>query len=140
MSPNAETIRNFYDAFKAQDKESCQNMCAKDIEWSTMNGMPNGGTFVGKGAVFDKYFPEMLSNFEEFHAIPEEFLDAGENIVVTGRYEGIPKSSSTRFVAKFVHIYTVHNSKITRFRQYTDTKSIQDSLASANTQKNITKL
>lgn len=93
-----------------------------------------------EGAVFDKYFPEMLSNFEEFHAIPEEFLDAGENIVVTGRYEGIPKSSSARFVAKFVYIYTVRNSKITRFRQYTDTKSIQDSLASANTQKNITKL
>ncbi|CAE6484204.1 hypothetical protein NUZ5A_10008 [Candidatus Nitrosotenuis uzonensis] len=48
MSPNVETIRNFYDAFKVQDKESYQNMCAEDIEWSTMNGMPNGGIFVGK--------------------------------------------------------------------------------------------
>jgi hypothetical protein len=31
---------------------------------------------------FDKYVPKILANLEEFHTIPEEFVDAGENIVV----------------------------------------------------------
>ena len=44
--------------------------------------MPNGGTYVGVKAVFEDYFPKMLSNFKEFHAIPERFLDFGHSFAL----------------------------------------------------------
>lgn len=128
MSDNTETIKRFYDSFRTKDKESYLSLCSDNIEWYVMGGMPGGGAFIGKKAVFEEYFPKMLSNFREFHAITEEFFDAHENVIVTGKYEGVAKSTGRKFTAKFAHIYTLRNSKIVKFRQYADTKAIHDSL------------
>lgn len=127
MISSVDTVRKFYDSFRAGDGSHLR-MCHDDIEWAVMDNMPSGGTYVGKRAVFEEYFPSMLANFAEFHAITEQFLDAGGHVVVLGRYEGRSKSTGKRFAAPFAHVYSVSDSKITKFRQYTDTKSIQDAL------------
>ena len=73
---NAELIKRFYHAFKTNDKDTYLALCDENIEWQLAEGMPNGGKFVGKNAVFNEYFPKMLSNFKEFHAIPSQFKDS----------------------------------------------------------------
>lgn len=125
---NEELIQKFYDAFKKNDKQTCLNMCDEKIEWITMDGMPNGGRYVGKKEIFESYFPNMLSNFQEFHAIPEVFLDSKDHVIVIGKYHGSSMNGKT-FDVPFSHVYKINASKITNFRQFTDTKKIQDSLA-----------
>ena len=49
-----------------------------------MDGMPNGGRYVGLKSVFEEYFPKMLSHFEEFHANPTEFLCIDDKVIVFG--------------------------------------------------------
>lgn len=128
MLSNVDIIKKFYESFKTKDRQTCLQVCSEDIEWTVLKGMPNGGTFVGRDAVFDRYFPELLSSFSEFHAVPEEFLEAGENVIVLGRYRGIGKSTGRPFDSPFVHVYTLKDSRISRFRQYTDTHEIQSTL------------
>ncbi|MDE2588076.1 MAG: nuclear transport factor 2 family protein [Patescibacteria group bacterium] len=125
MLANVELINNFYNYFKTQDTKSYLQLCDDDIEWITMKNVPNGGTYVGKKEVFEEYFPKLLSNFKEFHAMPEEFLDTGEKVVVLGKYHGVGKTGKS-FQSPFAHVYTIKNGKIVTFRQYTDTAAIQN--------------
>jgi ketosteroid isomerase-like protein len=124
---NIELIRKFYDAFKNKESEKYPLFCDENIEWITMDGMPNGGIYVGLKAIFDDYFPCMLKNFSEFHVFTEKFLDAVDHVIVIGRYQGISKKGRN-FDVPFLHVYQIKDNKITQFRQFTDTKKIQDSL------------
>lgn len=121
-----ELIQNFYTAFKNQVNDFSE-FCHSDIEWTTLKGMPHGGRYVGLDSVFGEYFPKMLSHFKEFHAIPEECLDFQDNVVVLGRYQGI-SNNGKNFDVPFSHVYYIEQNKIRRFKQFTDTFEIQESL------------
>jgi hypothetical protein len=125
MTANVDLVKKFYSAFKAKDKQTYLQLCDDNIEWAVMDGMPGGATYIGKTAVFEKYFRNLFSNFAEFHAVTEEFLDAGHVIVVLGKYQMVSKKSGETFTSPFAHVYTVKNDKIVRFRQYADTLKIQ---------------
>ena len=124
---NTELIKKFYAAFKNNDTQSYHQLCDEKIEWITLEGMPHGGRYVGIDAIFGDYFPKMLSNFVEFHAVPEKFLESNDHVIVIGRYQGVSKQEK-RFDAPFSHIYQIKDKKITKFRQFTDTKKIHESL------------
>ena len=125
---NTELIKKFYVAFKNKDKEIYLDLCDENIEWQLADGMPNGGKFVGKNQVFEEYFPKMLSNFKEFHAIPEHIVDVKDHVMVSGKYTGISKTNKA-FVVPFSHVYHIQNEKIIQFRQFTDTDKIRESLS-----------
>lgn len=126
-NPNVELIKKFYIAFKKQNKQFYLQLCDEKIEWISMDGMPNGGKYMGKDAVFYEYFPNMLSNFKEFHAEPTKFLSVKNMVIVFGRYRGLSVFNK-KFDVPFSHVYTIKNKKIIQFQQFTDTKKIQDSL------------
>lgn len=125
---NEELIKKFYVAFKNKDMKIINQVCDESIEWNTLKGMPHGGKYVGLKAIFEDYFPNMLSNFEEFHAIPDQYLESKDHVTVIGRYQGISKIGK-KFDVPFSHVYLVQENKIKQFRQYTDTKTIQESLS-----------
>jgi ketosteroid isomerase-like protein len=119
---NVDLIREFYLQFKNQNKQSYMNLIDDNVEWIAMEYMPNGGKHVGKSDVFERYFPAMLSNFKEFHAIADEYLDIeNDNVLVLGRYVIKSKKNILKFEVPFAHIYNIRNKKIHKFRQYTDT-------------------
>jgi len=125
---NEELIKQFYVAFKNNDKETYLKLCDENIEWQTAEGMPNEGNYIGKEEVFKNYFPNMLKNFKEFHAIPEQILDLKEHIMVTGKYVGI-SIKGKKFEVSFSHVYKIEKNKIIKFRQFTDTTIIQKALS-----------
>jgi len=123
---NEKLVRDFYDSFINKD-QVYRNFCQDDIEWVTMDGMPNGGRYVGLKSVFEEYFPKMLSNFEEFHAYPTEFLCIDNKVIGLGRYCGQTKNGKN-FIVPFCHLYTIKDDKIFRFEQYTDTQIIHEAM------------
>ena len=124
---NEELIKKFYTAFKNKDTETCLKLCHENIQWQLMEGMPNGGKYVGRKQVFENYFPNMLKNFKEFHATPEQFLNFDEHVMVSGRYYGVSNNDKV-FDVQFSHVYLIKENKIIQFRQFTDTQKIQDCL------------
>lgn len=122
-----DLIKKFYTAFKNKDEKTCMGLCSDDIEWQTTEGMINGGKYIGKKDVFENYFPKMLSNFKEFHAIPEEFLDLKDHVTVIGRYQGISKKDM-KIDVPFAHVYRIQEDKIAQFRQFTDTHLIHEAV------------
>jgi hypothetical protein len=124
---NEELIKQFYIAFKNKDENTYLKLCDDNIEWITSEGMPNGGTYTGKKEVFENYFPNMLANFKEFHAIPDQILDLEDHIMVNGKYLGVTKHDKKLNVS-FSHVFLIKENKIKQFRQFTDTQKIQDVL------------
>jgi len=121
---NVELVKKFYILFGKQDK-SFLELCDDSIEWTVMKNMPNGGTHVGKKNVFDGYFPKLFAKFAEFHVVTDEFIETGNRVIVLGTYK-ITSKSGKKFDAPFVHIYTIQDGKIAKFRQYSDTVEIQN--------------
>lgn len=121
---NEELVKRFYVAFKENNIKECLEICDKNIEWITAEGMPEEGTYKGANQVFENYFPKMLLNFKEFHAIPKQITSLKDHVMVNGKYYGITKTDK-KFEVEFSHIYLIQNNKIVQFRQFTDTEIIQ---------------
>lgn len=128
MHNNETLVKDFYNSFKNKDLVY-DRFCQDNIEWITMDGMPNGGTYIGLKSVFDEYFPNMLSNFQEFHTNPSEFLCIDDQVIVFGSYSGQTKKG-TSFTVPFCHVYRIKDSKISQFKQFTDTEIIHEAMKS----------
>ena len=52
-------------------------------------------------------------------AEPEHFIDAGDDLVVTGRFRGRSKGGQ-QLEAPFAHVWAMRNGKAVRFQNYVD--------------------
>ncbi len=119
---NLELVRRSYVAFDRDDLEAVLADMHPEIEWHQAQGLPHGGLYRGLDEVRRNIFePLDESWWSEFSATPEQFLDAGSEIVVLGRYRGVGKETGKRLDVPFVHVWTVENGKAVRFRQFLDT-------------------
>ena len=61
--------------------------------------------------------------------MPQEFLDAGPDVVVLGRYRGIARETGKILDVPFVHVWTFEDGLAIRFRQFLDTEGWVEALA-----------
>ena len=101
-----EIVKRSYDAFALKDMAGVMGDMHPEIEWEQAQGLPHGGTYRG---------------LDEVRAVPDEFLDAGDEVVVLGRYRGVGKETGKRLDVPFVHVWTIREEQAVRFRQFLDT-------------------
>jgi uncharacterized protein len=117
---DVQLVRSAYDAFNRQDIPAVLATYSESIEWTESGGgRAPAGTFRGPQAVAKEVFGLVPVNFKEFRADPELFIDAGQHVVVVGRFRGKANSGAT-LDAPFVHVQRLQNGKITRFENYVD--------------------
>ena len=130
MSSNAELARRSYDAFERGDLDAVVGDMHEEIVWEQAQGLPHGGVYRGlaevRRAIFDPLEGEW---WDEFHAAPDEFLEAGESIVVLGRYTGVAKGTAKLLDVPYVHVWTFRDGKAVRFRQFLDTAGWVEALS-----------
>ena len=126
---DVQTIREGYEAFNRNDISDVLGRFDPEIEFHEPGGgRAPKGTFTGPQAVAEKVFSTVPDNFEDFRADPEQFIDAGEHVVVVGRFRGRSKSAVT-LDAPFVHVWTVGDGYLQRMRAFTDTALLTRALA-----------
>jgi len=119
---NVGLVERSYIAFERDDLDAVLADMHPDIEWHQAQGLPHGGLYHGVDEVRKNIFePLDEAWWSEFSATPDEFLDAGSEIVVLGRYRGVAKETGKRLDVPFVHIWTVEDGRAVRFRQFLDT-------------------
>ena len=119
---NVDIVKRSYEAFARDDMDGVLGDMHEDIEWHQAQGLPHGGFYRGLAEVKRNIFDPLGEEWwDEFEAEPDEFLDAGANVVVIGRYRGISKETRKQLDVPFVHIWTLEGDKAIRFRQYLDT-------------------
>lgn len=123
MSANLDLIRRLYEAFGAGDIPTVLSLMSPGIVWNEAESFAyaDGNPYRGPDAVLSGVFARLGSEWDGFAAMPEEFLDAGDTIVVLGRYRGTSKATGRAMDAQMAHVWRVAGGKATGFQQYTDT-------------------
>ena len=137
---NIELIRQVYDAFMKGDSERLLSFMAQDIEWEVpqVSGLPFAGKRQGRDKVAE--FFQMVSAAQQVRDFqPREYIADGERVVVLGHYEWTVMATGADWGSDWVHIFTVRDSKVTSFRELTDTHRAVEAyqLGQAGTARNI---
>jgi ketosteroid isomerase-like protein len=125
---NLEAVRATYAAFAKGDIASVLGFLDANIAWTEAEGFPYAGTYNGPQAVLSGVFMRLGGEWDGFAAVPDEFLDAGDAIVVLGKYSGTFKATGKSFKADFAHVWKISQGKAVRFLQYVDTLLVQRAL------------
>lgn len=118
---NLNAIKSVYAAFAKGDIPTVLAVLSPDIAWTEAEGFPYGGTYHGPNGVLSGVFMRLGTEWEAFAAVPDEFIDGGDSIVVLGKYSGKYKATGKSFQANFAHVWKMQNGKAAQFIQYVDT-------------------
>jgi ketosteroid isomerase-like protein len=117
-----DIVRRSYVAFARGDMDAVMADMHPEIEWHQAQGLPHGGLYRGLEEVRANIFDPLDEEWwDEFTAVPDEFLEAGDQVVVIGRYRGTAKETGKQLDVPFVHIWSMSGDQAIRFRQYLDT-------------------
>jgi ketosteroid isomerase-like protein len=98
---NVDSARAAYEAFGRGDLAALQEDFAEDAVWYTSDELPLGGETQGRDAIMGN-FAQIPNYWSSFSVDPEEFIEAGEYVVVRGTQRaGNDKGS---FESPFVHL------------------------------------
>lgn len=121
MNTALDLVQNVYRAFAKGDIPSVLGTLASNIRWTEAEGGPYGGVFVGPDAVLENVFMKLGGEWDNFTAVPHEFIAEGSTIVALGEYSGAYKATGKSFKAPFAHVWKLEDGKAVSFQQYTDT-------------------
>lgn len=115
---NVDTARSAYDAFGSGDLAALQEKFAEDAVWVTSDELPLGGTVEGRDQIMGN-FAQIPNYWNEFSVKAEEYLDAGDTVVVRGTQHAASDKGSMD--ARFVHVLEYDDDgKLTRGEFFTD--------------------
>ena len=104
--PEVQALMRIYAAFSRWDIDELAADVTHDFEMTQPATVPWGGTFHGPDGVkaFADHFREHVDGQ---WSDPDEFLDAGDAIVVCGRMRGRAVASGKDFEVPFAHVWTL---------------------------------
>jgi ketosteroid isomerase-like protein len=124
---NVDTARSAYEAFGRGDLEALRDMLAEDSTWLTSDELPLGGETRGRDAIIED-FAQIPKYWTSFSVEPEEFIDAGDWVVVRGTQRAGNDGGS--FEAPFAHLIKFDaDGKIVRGEFYADSAKAAKVLA-----------
>jgi ketosteroid isomerase-like protein len=123
---NVDTARSAYEAFGRGDLEALKEMLSEDGSWYTSEELPLGGETQGRDAIIGD-FAQIPNYWSSFSVEPEEFIDAGEWVVVRGTQRAGNDSGS--FEAPFAHLMKFADGKIVRGEFFADSAKAAKVLA-----------
>jgi ketosteroid isomerase-like protein len=123
---NVEVVQGIYDAFSRGDIGAVMAAMVPQIVWNEAENFPyaDGNPYVGPDAILHGVFARIGAEWDGFAVVVEEILDAGDKVVVRGRYRGTIKKTGKSVNAQLVHVWTLENGKASSFQQYADTLQV----------------
>lgn len=119
---NINIVKQTYENFLRGDIESLLKLYAEDVQWDVYGpaSLPTAGSWHGR-AELAQFFAKVNEMLEAKSFEPQEFIAQDDQVAVLGHYNWTAKPTGRTFSSNWVHVVTLSNGKITRFREYTDT-------------------
>jgi len=129
---NVQFAKDIYAAFARGDIPTVLAAFHPEVQWREAEGnpyQPDGVAWVGPQAVLEKLFMRIGAEWEGFTVTVRALHDAGEHVVMEGRYTGTYKPSSRTVDAQVCHVLRFRDGKLFSFQQYVDTGQLQAVMA-----------
>src|SRR4051812_46999896 len=108
MASNSDLVRSGYEAFGRQDIPAVLNLSDTNIDWTVPASVRLGGHFTGHDEVVG-FFGTFMEAYTEFQVQPQEFVEAGDRVIVLGHHVG--KAAGGDFDIPFAHAWRMKNGK-----------------------------
>ena len=129
---NVQLAKDIYAAFGRGDIPTVLAGFDPQIEWRQAEGnpyMPDGGAWVGPQAVLDNLFMRLGTEWDGFTVHVRALHDAGDHVVMEGRYTGVYKPSGRSADVQVCHVLRFGGGKLVGFQQYLDSAQMQTVMA-----------
>ena len=127
--PEIQAVRRIYDALSKWNIDELAKDVAHDFELILPVTVPWGGTRHGRDGV-EAFATIFRDHVEGQWADPDDFIEAGELIVVLGRLRGRARATGDEFEEHFAHVWTLSDGMPSRCRSYFDAAPIMAALGS----------
>ena len=120
---NVALVRGIYEAFGRGDIPAVLGAMSPDIVWLEAENFAyaDGNPYRGPEAVVSGVFARLGGEWDGFHVVPQDFLDAGDTVIMLGRYGGIFKATGRAIDAEVAHLWRIEDGRAASFRQLVDT-------------------
>ena len=129
---HVQAAQDIYAAFGRGDIPAVLGMFHPEIEWREAEGnpyQPDGAAWIGPQAVLDRLFMRIGGDWDGFTVNVRRLHDAGDHIVMEGRYTGTSKLTGEALDAQVCHVLRFRDGKLLSFQQYVDTGQLQAVMA-----------
>ena len=122
MGENADTLKRGWEAFGQGDLDGASEFWADDIRWDGTNDdrLLLGGRIEGKDEVKQR-LAQIGDTWESFNAVPDEFHDSDDTVIVLGHTEAKAKESGTEIRVPFVQVWRFRDGTAVEVLALTDT-------------------
>lgn len=121
---NKQIITNLYAAFARRDLSALLQWIDPQIEITQTTELPWGGTFQGQQGLMS-FAGKLLENLDS-QVEMEELVESGDSVVAIGHTRGRVRANQKEFDVRAVHVWTLKDGKVIRFKAYIDTPKMLD--------------
>ena len=117
-----DVAKRVTDAFNRRDFDRAfAELGTPDFEWypAVIRALDGGGGYRGREGI-EKFAADTRENWEELQALPEEFRDLGDRVLVLGRLKARGKGSGAPVDTPYAGIFDFRGDRIWRYRVYLD--------------------
>ena len=128
---SVEVVRRMCEAFVAGDVAGALEVLHADVTWhGTIGGLEEGRTAHGHNEVIEG-FMESLRDWERHSLEVEDYLDAGNRVVVLWHEVGRGKRSGVEVETRTAVIYTVRDDEVIEVQGYMDRRQALEAVGLA---------
>jgi ketosteroid isomerase-like protein len=121
---NVALVQRAYELWNAGDMDAASRTYAPHAVMSTPPDWPDSITSSDRDEMF-KRLVENRALFESDRLVAEQWIEAGDRVIVPTQWCGVPKGGSAELKVFVVPVYTVRSHRIVRLDWYS---SVQQAL------------
>ena len=110
---NVELLRAVYAEWAKGNFRAGRELLDPEIELYPLQGLPGAASYHGRQDSL-AYVERWLESWDEYRILPEEFIEAGDQVVVIYRAVGRGKSSGIELDSRLGHIWTILDGSAVR--------------------------
>jgi ketosteroid isomerase-like protein len=115
---NVKLVHSVLDGWSHGDFSVGADLLAPDFEWRQHAEAVEPGA--RRGVDIGGSLRRIFEIYQDFRVEPEEFLDAGEQVVVVSRVRATARGSGLRVDQRFTFVWTVREGQLVRNEVYSD--------------------
>ena len=115
---NVELVRSVLASWAHGDFRAGSDLYDADFEWRQRPDAVEPGSH--RGASVGPALRELFEVWENYRIEAEEYIDAGDRIVVVGRARGTARGSGMELDHSICFVWTVRNGKLASFQTVRD--------------------
>jgi uncharacterized protein len=114
---NLRIVQEGYTAFGRGDIATALSSYADDVDWA-MPGSPDVVPYAGRRRGREQV-AQFYSTFAQTEDVElQDFIAQGDKVLVLGHYKGRVKSTGRSYTKDFIHVVTLRDGKVVKFREY----------------------